>query len=219
MIYRVELDRKELEQEIQGNCEGPNHSETYLHLPTGTFVHEFQNRFFPPIPDDGALIPIPAIDPEGSGEQGERFEEFCDAQKPDEVLSKDAVEDESGVCMGWEDYLVWVVDEGGWNDAAEEWEEYEQAHIDYVIDEWVSNAANGNYDAYVISEATFPPCIITLKTRQVLLDSLPDECLHCKKPLAVVPVGNTHAVCVKCKAQYRGVDIKGAQWWETENPF
>ena len=172
----ITLDRDKLETAIQENQTSPGW-ETRLNLRTGTFVSVGENgQRIPTVARDVPLVPLPCMDPEGSGRANDRFQDFCTEAKPEHLPSYYAYCEETGV-----DKLGYLADmeARGWDSAVTDWLETEAEHLDWLIDQWVELASTGKYqagdgllDGYIEEEGwnsekhehfAFPPCTIHLQ--------------------------------------------------------
>lgn len=140
----VTLARDKLETAIQANQTSPGW-ETRLNLITGTFVAVGENgQRIPTVACDVPLVPLPCMDPEGSGRANDRFQDFCHAAKPEHLPSYYDYCEETGV-----DKLGYLADmeARGWHDAVHDWCAAEAEHLDWLIEQWVELAETGNYQA------------------------------------------------------------------------
>lgn len=140
----VTLERNALETAIQANQTSPGW-ETRLNVLTGTFVSVGENgQRIPTVARDVPLVPLPCMDPEGSGRANDRFQEFCHEAMPEHLPSYHAYCEETGC-----DELGYLADmeTRGWDSAVEAWLASEAEHLDWLIDQWVECARTGYYEA------------------------------------------------------------------------
>ena len=98
------------------------------------------------------LIPLPSMDPEGSGEELDRFDEF--SQHPpaniqligllgyQEFLS----EPPYGFEENREGYFEYA-ESKGWTEVREDWDTWEAEHLDFIRDEWIDGLKYGNLNS------------------------------------------------------------------------
>ena len=107
------------------------------------------------------LIPLPSLNPEGSGEEFDRFQEFSE-QSPVEGL-----ENYSDSGLDREAYFSYA-EKAGWTTVQADWESSEKEALDYLIDEFVSNIATGSADGASLSfDTVFPELEITFEAEGV----------------------------------------------------
>lgn len=150
----LELKLSELNDAIQNN---PANTEylwsTHLCPDTGTLVNlsstENGDRY-------EVLIPVPSMDPEGSGEESTRFQEFSE-EPPEDV----AVTCYQGFCESSayreypenrDGYFEYAKAEG-WTSVEDDWENWETEHLDYIRQEWIDGLKTGNLDSLTILDA------------------------------------------------------------------
>lgn len=172
----ITLDRDKLETAIQENQTSPGW-ETRLNLETGQFVSVGENgQRIPTVARDVPLVPLPCMDPEGSGRANDRFQDFCHEAKPEHLPNYYSYCEETGV-----DTLGYLADmeTRGWDSAVSEWLDAEAEHLEWLINQWVELARTGNYesgdgllDGYIEvagwdsdghEEFGFPPCTIHIQ--------------------------------------------------------
>ena len=105
------------------------------------------------------LIPLPSMNPEGSGEEIDRFQEF--SENPPESMRgfPDYVESDAN---GQDDYLSYAED-NGWETVRSDWDDWEADHCDFLISEFVNNVRTGSADGCSLSfDETFPEVNIEL---------------------------------------------------------
>lgn len=91
------------------------------------------------------LIPLPSMNPEGSGDEIDRFQEFSETP-PDSVKIADYAD--SGLDI---DAYMEFAKGLGWDTVKADWENWEQAHLDFLINEFVDNIQTGSADGCSLS--------------------------------------------------------------------
>lgn len=165
-LNEVIVTRETLENLIQRNQTSPGW-ETRLNLNTGKFISVGPaGERYPTVNREDILVPIPCMEPEGSGRTDDRFEEFCAEYRPSAVpLFNEYVEETGG---GKLSYLE-AMESAGWDDAVDGWRAWEAEHLDWLIDKFVEGAAIGEYesgdgmlDGYTMSGEADPWPAVTL---------------------------------------------------------
>lgn len=175
-VLEITLAQDALETAIQMNQTSPGW-ETRLNLETGQFVEVGENgQRLPSVARDAMLVPLPCMDPEGSGREDDRFQEFCADAMPLHLPLYNEYCEETGV-----DKLGYLeaMERQGWDSAVNDWLDAEAEHLEWLIEQWVDLARTGHYqsgdgllDGYIADsdwnsdaheEFSFVPCMITIE--------------------------------------------------------
>ena len=109
------------------------------------------------------LIPLPSMDPEGSGEELDRFDEF--SQHPPaniklmsyhEFQSSDEIPKYDPDRYGYIEYAK----DSGWDSIETDWDTSESEHLDFIRDAWISGLKTGNLDSVNSFETVSPVEIV-----------------------------------------------------------
>lgn len=149
----LNLSYSEIETAVNNNMSAPG-CQTYLRSDGEGFVTidgTGQNYPSHVLPEGIELIPMPAMDPEGSGEENERFDEFSKNAPGipfagDQIMSYSDARNENDDIYDRDDYIAYAI-AAGWESINEEWEEAEKEHRSFIIAEWVEGLKYRNVDS------------------------------------------------------------------------
>lgn len=133
------LKRADIQAAIQDNpADSQYYWSAHLNLETGDILNISNTT-----PDHHiteALVPLPSMDPEGSGQELERFQEFTE-NPPDgiEIETYNNYDEDRDAYFGY-------AESAGWHTVQKDWEESEAAHCDFLIDEFVDGLKTGNLE-------------------------------------------------------------------------
>ena len=161
----LKLQKSEINAAIINNPANADQWSTHLCPETGDLVNISST-------EDGSryenLIPIPSMDPEGSGEELDRFDEF--SQHPpakiqligllgyQEFLSGNTAA--SIVALGFHsedrDGYFEYAESKGWTEVRKDWDTWEAEHLESIRDAWVDELKTGHLDSINCFEIVHP---------------------------------------------------------------